>query len=232
MANGRPWAAYNESPLTGRVKGGFILANYTEHYGLHQWVPEDDFLRTDFNTDFALIDTALAGLAAADSAQTSALAAAKTALQGSITSGDNNLSLALSQAQTALQNAITSGDNAQAAALSQAQAALQAAITAGDAALDAAKAEVVIGTYTGNGQPEQVISLGFTPLAVLFEDQNGRRTDHNYQRYTGLLVPNHAFDMGQIVSGGFSVCFQSGNTSVMANVNGVAYYYLAFRPVP
>ena len=38
--------------------------------------------------------------------------------------------------------------------------------------------------------------------------------------------------MGQIVSGGFSVCFQSGNTSVMANVNGVAYYYLAFRPVP
>ena len=25
------------------------MASYTEHYQLHQWVPEDDFLRTDFN---------------------------------------------------------------------------------------------------------------------------------------------------------------------------------------
>ena len=40
------------------------MADYTEHYQLHQWVPEDDFLRTDFNTDFAKIDAALAGLAA------------------------------------------------------------------------------------------------------------------------------------------------------------------------
>lgn len=38
------------------------MASYTEHYQLHQWVPEDDFLRTDFNTDFQKIDEALAGL--------------------------------------------------------------------------------------------------------------------------------------------------------------------------
>ena len=38
------------------------MATYTENYQLHQWVPEDDFLRTDFNTDFQKIDTALAGL--------------------------------------------------------------------------------------------------------------------------------------------------------------------------
>ena len=38
------------------------MANYTEHYQLHQWVPEDDFLRTDFNEDFQKID---AGIAAA-----------------------------------------------------------------------------------------------------------------------------------------------------------------------
>lgn len=36
------------------------MASYTEHYGLHQWAPEDDFLRTDFNTDFQKIDTAIA----------------------------------------------------------------------------------------------------------------------------------------------------------------------------
>ena len=36
------------------------MASYTEHYQLHQWVPEDDFLRTDFNEN--------AGVAAALSA--------------------------------------------------------------------------------------------------------------------------------------------------------------------
>lgn len=35
------------------------MATYTEHYGLHQWEPNDNFLRTDFNTDFEKIDTAL-----------------------------------------------------------------------------------------------------------------------------------------------------------------------------
>ena len=35
------------------------MATYTEHYGLHQWVPEDNFLRSDFNTDLEKIDQAL-----------------------------------------------------------------------------------------------------------------------------------------------------------------------------
>lgn len=35
------------------------MATYTEHYGLHQWVPEDNFLRSDFNVDLEKIDTAL-----------------------------------------------------------------------------------------------------------------------------------------------------------------------------
>lgn len=39
------------------------MATYTPNYGLHQWVPEDKFLRTDFNEDFSKIDTALAGQA-------------------------------------------------------------------------------------------------------------------------------------------------------------------------
>ena len=36
------------------------MAKYTEHYQLHQWEPEDPFLRTDFNEDLAKIDQALA----------------------------------------------------------------------------------------------------------------------------------------------------------------------------
>ena len=39
------------------------MASYTTHYGLHQWVPEDDFLRTDFNADLEKIDTALGEIA-------------------------------------------------------------------------------------------------------------------------------------------------------------------------
>ena len=39
------------------------MATYTENFGLHQWVPEDDFLRSDFNADFAKIDQALAAAA-------------------------------------------------------------------------------------------------------------------------------------------------------------------------
>ena len=46
-------------PLPRQGKGGIDLATYTENYGLHQWEGTDDFLRTDFNTDFGIIDGAL-----------------------------------------------------------------------------------------------------------------------------------------------------------------------------
>ena len=39
------------------------MANYTPNYQLHQWEPEDPFLRTDFNQDLSKIDTALDSLA-------------------------------------------------------------------------------------------------------------------------------------------------------------------------
>ena len=40
------------------------MATFTPNYGLHQWEPEDSFLRTDFNEDFQRIDEILDGLAA------------------------------------------------------------------------------------------------------------------------------------------------------------------------
>ena len=46
-------------PLPRQGKGGIDLATYTANYGLHQWEATDDFLRTDFNTDFGIIDGAL-----------------------------------------------------------------------------------------------------------------------------------------------------------------------------
>ena len=39
-----------------------FMATYTTNYQLHQWVPGDNFLRTDFNTDFQKIDAAIKGV--------------------------------------------------------------------------------------------------------------------------------------------------------------------------
>ena len=47
-------------PGRAGVKEGCQMAQSTPHYGLHQWEPEDSFLREDFNQDLARIDTALA----------------------------------------------------------------------------------------------------------------------------------------------------------------------------
>ena len=59
------------------------MAQYTANYQLHQWVPEDNFLRTDFNQDFAKIDAALAGLKTlADSKASSAALAEVQGLAG------------------------------------------------------------------------------------------------------------------------------------------------------
>ena len=49
------------------------MSTFTQNYQLHQWVPEDNFLRTDFNEDFAKIDKAIKeALTAAGSAQSAA----------------------------------------------------------------------------------------------------------------------------------------------------------------
>ena len=62
------------------------MATYTTNYQLHQWVPGDNFLRTDFNTDFQKIDAAIKGVetaantALAGKASTAALEADKTEL--------------------------------------------------------------------------------------------------------------------------------------------------------
>ena len=60
---------------------GTNMANYTEYYHLHQWEPEDSFLRTDFNEDFRRIAAALQEkLGQADRAELAAAAAEKAKL--------------------------------------------------------------------------------------------------------------------------------------------------------
>lgn len=94
------------------------MATYTSNYGLHQWVAEDDFLRTDFNTDFQKIDQAL-----------------------------------------------------------------------GNLSLD--KAQIVVGSYTGNGSSSRTITLGFQPQALYICNQVGMAgyIEGYYYTYGGLVLP-------------------------------------------
>ena len=57
------------------------MATYTANYQLHQWVPEDNFLRTDFNQDFQKLDTA--------QAEVEALAGSKCSVVAGTYSGNN-----------------------------------------------------------------------------------------------------------------------------------------------
>ena len=68
------------------------MATYTPNYGLHQWVPEDNFLRTDFNEDFKKIDTALAEKADNGSTSSSISSLQSQLNQKASVSALNNLS--------------------------------------------------------------------------------------------------------------------------------------------
>ena len=92
------------------------------------------------------------------------------------------------------------------------------------------KTQLVAGSYVGDGTGEQVISLGFTPLAVLVENREGQRGDNGYYRYTGLLLPGQAYPMGRIVEGGFAMYYIHETMKIHANNLQMPYYYLAVRP--
>ena len=142
------------------------MATYTANYGLHQWEATDDFLRTDFNTDFQKIDEAVE--------------AAYTLAEG--------------------------------------------------------RADVVLGTYEGNGASSRTISLGFQPKAVLIFCEGGMAgySSGAYFVYGGLALPDHpVVDYGhnkevaiEIVSTGFRL---RGDSYRRTNDTNMSYYYLALR---
>ena len=121
------------------------MANYTQHYQLHQWVPEDDFLRTDFNEDFKKIDTAIKSV--------------ETDLQANLDNEVSRLDGAITTAQQTVQKNL----NTQVARLDGQVDRLDGLIDN----LEADKAEIVTGTYTGDGAATRQISLGFAPRAVI-----------------------------------------------------------------
>lgn len=79
---------------------------------------------------------------------------------------------------------------------------------------------MVFGTYEGDGEDEQFISLGFTPRLVLIARADGAFSQGN-AAFGGLATSESAGKMVAIVDGGFNAL----NTSSMYNANNAMYTY-------
>ena len=100
------------------------------------------------------------------------------------------------------------------------------------------KAGLVTGSYTGDGEASQTISLGFTPRAVLLLLATGH-ISYNGSRYGGLAFPdapvtNDWEDASSgttvlaIVEGGFQVYYDY-EEDVFTNFGDYLFRYLALR---
>ena len=94
------------------------------------------------------------------------------------------------------------------------------------------KAEFVMGTYSGDDATERIISLGFTPSAVVVFDRNGTMS------YSGLL--SGGFATGEfappkgavsICTGGFKVYYDHNANKITngTSTNYSPYGYIAFK---
>lgn len=94
------------------------------------------------------------------------------------------------------------------------------------------KAEIVVGTYAGDGSASRTINLGFQPRAVLVETSWGIRGGATQARAGmavagGPLAPQDGQPCLSMTSGGFRVV--RGSTGEQTNNEGYTYYYLAVK---
>ena len=91
----------------------------------------------------------------------------------------------------------------------------------------AAKCEVLVGTYTGDGRTSRTFNLGVTPKAVIVRSIRTEGTDEIYQNdyyHTPMIaVTGTDYTVLHIVEGGFAV-----NKHTLVNKNTWHYLYIAF----
>ena len=103
--------------------------------------------------------------------------------------------------------------------------------TALDGAL-AEKAELVVGSYTGNGVNGRKVELGFTPKSVFVCHRDGITALCDTYVYGGLFLPGLSLQAGsrltaEIVEGGFKVYKQDDHVRI--NLSGTIYFFWALR---
>lgn len=102
--------------------------------------------------------------------------------------------------------------------------------------------KMVFGTYTGTGEQERTINIGFTPTAVEIYSKDGKQgywcsAAGRDEIYGGLAmtgfpciarIPNNN-TVFEIVSGGFKVYAGSGlSATIRANLLNYVYYFKAY----
>ena len=174
-----------------------MATNQTTNYQLNQWEPADAVQRVEFNQDNAKVDAALKALSdqVVQKANQSALNTVISAVNQKADQTD--LTAAVSRI-----GALESGKVDQTALN----------------AVAATIPNIVFGTYTGDGVDGRIISLGFTPKAVLlFAPWGGTHSfdPQDYYLYAGGLalpgcpirIKREDWDVTflSIVSGGFQL---------------------------
>ena len=202
MRNTSVFCLCNKNGGPSRYKGGFYMASYTQHYQLHQWEPSDDFLRSDFNDDFKKIDTAIK--------------TTEQTLQTNFNGEVSRLDTALSAAQQTLQNNLNSSIQQVNTTLASIQA------------LAEGRANIVFGTYTGDGTKNRLINLGITPKWVLLFPELGDYSNGS----GGLCAPGHPIvsksDAIHMMVGGTKIQVSENlDTGSNTNMYNTVYYYLA-----
>ena len=100
------------------------------------------------------------------------------------------------------------------------------------AATVAQKCEVYVGTYTGNGNSNQTITLGFQPKAVLVVRNNGAMYLSQIM-YGGIALPGHNCEYAgdtaiTVLSNGFRVYFNNSKYAY-TNQSESDFFYIAFK---
>ena len=224
MRNTSVFCLCNKNEGPSRYKGGFNMASYTQHYQLHQWEPSDDFLRTDFNDDFKKIDTAIktteqtlqTNFNGEVSRLDTALSAAQQTLQNNLNTQVTRLDTALSTAQQTLRSEFNSSIQQVNTTLASIQA------------LAEGRANIVFGTYTGDGTKNRLINLGITPKWVLLFPELGDYSNGS----GGLCAPGHPIvsksDAIHMMVGGTKIQVSENlDTGSNTNMYNTVYYYLA-----
>lgn len=200
--------------------------NKTEHYGLHQWVPEDDFLRTDFNENFEKLDTALhaaeqnlrADLTGDVQRLDTALDTLERELRADHDADITQVESALSAAQQTLRKEFNGN-------LDKTNAALESVRT-----LAAGKSTVVFGSYVGDGEMRRSIDLGFT-IKWIFIYPAGSPQPYGKAAmaapgFPPPVDPKYA-PLLTVTGTAFQVGFQASYTPFTNSLNDTFYYIAA-----
>ena len=200
--------------------------NKTEHYGLHQWVPEDDFLRTDFNENFEKLDLALY--------------TAEQNLRTDLTGDVQQLNTALDTLERELRADHDADITQVESALSTAQQTLRSEFNssiqqvnttlASVQALAEGRANIVFGTYTGDGRSSTTVNLGFAAKWIVVFAAAGY-TDNGYGGLAAVDYPIYSSSRGNHLEivGNFIRIACDAVHGPLTNLSGQVYYYLAAR---